>query len=85
MFFDEVNRATVRVLAAEGCEVVVPPGQGCCGALPMHTGIEQHAVAMARQTIETFEKANVDMIAINAAWCGSTIKQYGHLLRADPV
>ena len=85
VFFDEVNRATVRVLAAEGCEVVVPPGQGCCGALPMHTGIEQNAVVMARQTIETFEKANVDTIVINAAGCGSTIKQYGHLLRDDPV
>ena len=85
VFFDEVNRATARVLAAERCEVVIPPGQGCCGALPMHAGIEKNAGAMARQTIDTFEKANVDTIVINAAGCGSAVKQYGHLLRDDPV
>ena len=85
VFFSEVNRATARVLAAEGCEVVIPPAQGCCGALPMHAGIEPDAEAMARQTIDAFEAANVDTIVINAAGCGSTLKQYGHLLRDDPV
>ena len=87
VFFSNVNRATVRVLAAEGCEVVIPKGQGCCGALMYHAGQEDDAVAMARQFIDEFEKeiANIDAIIINAAGCGSTLKQYGHILADDPV
>ena len=85
VFFDEVNRATARVLAAEGCDVIIPPGQGCCGALTMHAGLEQDAEDMARQTIDAFEETGVDTIIINAAGCGSTMKNYGHLLRDDPI
>ncbi|HEU5088069.1 MAG TPA: heterodisulfide reductase-related iron-sulfur binding cluster, partial [Roseiflexaceae bacterium] len=85
VFFGDVNGATARVLAAEGCEVVMPPSQGCCGALMVHAGQEQHALDYARRTIDVFEQANVDTIVINAAGCGSTLKEYGHLLRDDPA
>jgi glycolate oxidase iron-sulfur subunit len=84
VFFGDVNAATARVLAAEGCEVVIPQTQGCCGALMVHAGQEHDALAMARQTIVAFEAANVETIVINAAGCGSTLKEYGHLLRDDP-
>ena len=86
VFFSNVNQATARVLAAEGCEVVIPQGQGCCGALMFHTGLENEAVAMARQFIDAFEPelSTVDAIVINAAGCGSTLKEYGYLLRNDP-
>ena len=87
VFFDEVNAATIRVLAAEGCEVVIPRSQGCCGALMLHSGLEADAAEMARRFIDAFEAeaADVDTIVINAAGCGSTLKGYGHLLRDDPV
>jgi glycolate oxidase iron-sulfur subunit len=85
VFFAQVNRATARVLAAEGCEVVVPAGQGCCGALMVHAGEEAAALDLARRTIDAFEAANVDRIVINAAGCGSAMKEYGHLLRDDPA
>ena len=83
-FFPHVNAATVRVLAAEGCEVVAPAAQPCCGALSVHAGEEAAAVEFARKTIDAFESANVDMIVTNAAGCGSHAKEYGHLLRDDP-
>jgi glycolate oxidase iron-sulfur subunit len=84
VFFSHVNAATARVLAAEGCEVVIPKEQGCCGALMVHSGLESDAITLARRMIATFEKANVDTIVINSAGCGSTMKEYGHLLRDDP-
>jgi glycolate oxidase iron-sulfur subunit len=84
VFFDDVNRATACVLFAEGCEVIVPRDQGCCGALMTHAGEETMALQFARRTIDVFEAANVDVIAINAAGCGSAMKEYGHLLRDDP-
>ena len=84
-FFSEVNAATVRVLCAEGCEVVAPPEQACCGALSVHTGEEAQAQELARKLIDIFEKADVEAIIINAAGCGSTVKEYGYLLREDPV
>jgi glycolate oxidase iron-sulfur subunit len=84
VFFSEVNAATIRVLAALGCEVVIPPEQGCCGALMAHAGREPDALDAARRTIEAFEQAEVDTIAVNSAGCGSNIKEYGHLLRDDP-
>jgi len=84
VLFPEVNAATVRVLAAEGCEVVIPRGQGCCGALMVHAGLEERAAAFARQLIDVFERAGVDTIVTNAAGCGSSMKEYGHLLREDP-
>ena len=83
-FFSHVNAATARVLAAEGCEVVAPPEQTCCGALFVHAGEEERAQELARKTIDAFEKADVDTIVINAAGCGSNVKEYGHLLRDDP-
>jgi len=83
VFFPSVNEATVRVLAAEGCEVRVPEGQGCCGALSLHTGRAAEGLAMARALIARFEQGGVDTIIINAAGCGSTLKEYGHLLAGD--
>jgi glycolate oxidase iron-sulfur subunit len=83
VFFPEVNAATVRVLCAEGCEVIIPPEQGCCGALMVHAGEEQAALEYARRTIDVFEAAQVDTVVINAAGCGSNMKEYGYLLRDD--
>jgi glycolate oxidase iron-sulfur subunit len=83
VFFSPVNAATVRVLAAEGCEVVAPK-QGCCGALSTHAGREEESLDFARKTIDTFEGLNLDNIVVNAAGCGSTMKEYGYLLRDDP-
>ncbi|GAA2093808.1 heterodisulfide reductase-related iron-sulfur binding cluster [Microlunatus panaciterrae] len=82
-FFPAVNAATARVLAAEGCEVVVPRGQGCCGALSIHNGRETEAQAYARRTIDQFEAAGVTFIIVNAAGCGSTMKEYADLLADD--
>jgi len=83
-FFPQVNAATARVLAAEGCEVVAPREQPCCGALLVHAGEEAAAVELAKRTIEAFERANVETIVTNAAGCGSNVKEYGHLLRDEP-
>jgi glycolate dehydrogenase iron-sulfur subunit len=82
VFFPGVNDATARVLAAEGCEVVIPAGQGCCGALSLHTGRASEAVRFARRTIATFEAAQVDAIVVNSAGCGSAMKEYAQLLAA---
>ncbi|WP_422894344.1 (Fe-S)-binding protein [Phormidium pseudopriestleyi] len=84
LFFNPVNEATVRVLTANGCEVVIPKGQGCCAALPAHQGQEEQAQAIARQMIDSFEGTGVDFIIINAAGCGHTLKEYGHILQDDP-
>jgi glycolate oxidase iron-sulfur subunit len=83
-FFSQVNAATARVLAAEGCEVVAPQAQPCCGALLVHAGEEAAAIELARKTIDVFEHADVETIVTNAAGCGSNVKEYGHLLRDDP-
>ena len=82
-FLSEVNAATVRVLTAEGCEVVAPSDQPCCGALLVHAGEEQPAIELARRMIDSFEDLNVEAIVTNAAGCGSNVKGYGHLLRDD--
>ena len=84
VLFSGVNAATARVLAAEGCEVIIPREQGCCGALSVHAGQEEQALNFARKLIDVFERASVDTIVINAAGCGSTMKEYGYLLRNDP-
>jgi glycolate oxidase iron-sulfur subunit len=84
VFFPRVNAATARVLAAEGCEVIIPREQACCGALMLHSGLEAEAAAMAKRMIAAFEKAEVDTVIINAAGCGSTMKEYGYLLRDEP-
>jgi glycolate oxidase iron-sulfur subunit len=83
--FPNVNDATVRVLAAEGCDVVAPSGQGCCGALALHAGRLDEARAFARRTIAIFDAAGVERIAVNAAGCGSSMKEYGQLLADDPA
>ncbi|WP_305783496.1 (Fe-S)-binding protein [Symbioplanes lichenis] len=79
-FFPEVNAATIRVLAAEGCDVVVPPAQGCCGALSVHNGRTDEARTFARRTVDTFARAGVDAVIANAAGCGSAMKDYESLL-----
>src|SRR5438132_5164489 len=84
VLFPEVNAATARVLAAEGCEVVIPRNQCCCGALMIHAGEEKEALDYARRNIDAFERAQVEMVVINAAGCGSNMKDYGYLLRDDP-
>jgi glycolate oxidase iron-sulfur subunit len=83
-FFAHVNAATARVLAAEGFEVIIPQQQGCCGALMVHSGLDMKAAEFAKRMIATFEASGVETIVINAAGCGSTMKEYGHLLRDDP-
>jgi glycolate oxidase iron-sulfur subunit len=81
--FADVNRATVNVLAAEGCSVAAPETQGCCGALPLHAGGMDQARRLARHNIDVFERAGVDRIVVNAAGCGSAMKEYKDLLAAD--
>jgi glycolate oxidase iron-sulfur subunit len=83
--FAKVNHATVRVLSAEGCRVHAPGGQGCCGALPLHAGRIEQARTLARHNIEVFEQAGVERIAVNAAGCGSAMKDYGELFADDPA
>jgi glycolate oxidase iron-sulfur subunit len=83
-FFPRVNAATARVLAMEGCDVVIPREQGCCGALSVHNGREPEAIEFARRTIDAFEAAGVQHVVVNAAGCGSSMKEYAELLRDDP-
>jgi len=84
-FFPAVNAATARVLAAEGCDVVLPASQGCCGALSVHNGREPEALRFARALIDSFADAGVEWIVVNAAGCGSSMKEYAELLRDDPA
>ncbi|MGH2683292.1 MAG: (Fe-S)-binding protein [Actinomycetota bacterium] len=83
VFFHDVNAATIRVLSAEGFDVYAPRRPRCCGALLMHAGYEAEAIRLAKETIEAFE--GCDVIAANAAGCGSAMKDYVHLLEDDPV
>ncbi len=82
VFFGDVNAATVRVLAAEGFEVHAPRRPRCCGSLMMHAGLEEEALALARETIAAYE--DFEAIAVNVAGCGSGMKDYAHLLADDP-
>lgn len=84
VFFGDVNAATVRVLTAEGCDVYVPQERQCCGALSVHAGQEEDGLTRARQTIDLFERYELDVVVTNVAGCGSTLKEYGDLLRDDP-
>ena len=81
--FSELNRATIRVLQANGCEVVVPAQQVCCGALPAHAGVRDVARNLARANLAAFPAGDFDAIITNAAGCGSTLKEYTHLFAAD--
>jgi len=84
-FFPAVNAATARVLAAEGCDVVIPPAQPCCGALSIHSGRAVEAAAFARRIVDTFSTAAIDALVVNAAGCGSSLKEIGALLADDPA
>jgi glycolate oxidase iron-sulfur subunit len=82
--FAEVNEATVRVLRRNGCTVVVPSGQGCCGAIAVHAGEPAFSEELAKRNIAAFEQSGADYYIINAAGCGSALKEYGELLSGDP-
>ncbi|HWB82844.1 MAG TPA: heterodisulfide reductase-related iron-sulfur binding cluster [Bryobacteraceae bacterium] len=83
--FARLNEATVRVLQKNGCEVVVPEQQSCCGALHLHSGLREEAQQLARRNIDAMEGENFDAILTNAAGCGSTLKEYAELLEDDPA
>jgi glycolate oxidase iron-sulfur subunit len=81
--FARLNEATVRVLQKNGCDVVIPAAQTCCGALHLHSGLERQAQSLARANIDAVLQEKFDAIITNAAGCGSTLKEYDHLLRGD--
>jgi glycolate oxidase iron-sulfur subunit len=85
----EINEATIRLLTRHGCEVVVPRGSGCCGSLVHHLGHEKEALAFARADIDAWEgerlAGGLDAIVINTSGCGTTVKDYGFMLREDPA
>lgn len=83
--FGPHNLATARVLARNGIEVVVPPGQGCCGALNAHGGDHARALDLARRTIDRFQRERVDAVVVNTSGCGAHMKAYGALLENDPA
>jgi glycolate oxidase iron-sulfur subunit len=83
--FSDVNRATADVLLANGCAVVTPRGQSCCGSLHAHNGDLEAARALARRQIDSVDPARLDAIISNSAGCGSHLKRYGHLLADDPA
>jgi Fe-S oxidoreductase len=85
LLFGAVNEATVRVLRRNGCDVIFPRRQNCCGALNVHNGETEAAKQMARRNIDAFLDADVDTVIVNAAGCGATMKEYNHLLRDDPA
>jgi glycolate oxidase iron-sulfur subunit len=81
--FARLNEATVRVLQKNGCDVVIPAAQTCCGALHLHSGLERQAQVLARANIDAVLQEKFDAIIANAAGCGSTLKEYDYLLRGD--
>jgi glycolate oxidase iron-sulfur subunit len=81
--FARLNEATVRVLQKNGCDVTIPAGQGCCGALHVHAGIREPARQLARRNIDALLEGGFDAIITNAGGCGSTLKEYGELLEHD--
>jgi glycolate oxidase iron-sulfur subunit len=83
--FGETQEATARVLARNGCRVIIPDGQVCCGALHAHFGERDKAKGMARRNIDAFEKAKVDYVISDAAGCSAMLKEYGELLADDPA
>ena len=85
VYFPEVNQATLRVLAAEGCEVLVPPRMGCCGALSLHAGRQAESQRLARRAIEVLEGQRCDTIVVNSAGCGSAMKHWSRLFSDDPA
>ena len=85
VMFGPTNAATIRVLAANGCEVRVPSGQCCCGGLAFHFGDLEQARRQARQNIDVFLATDAEYFLTNAAGCGSTLKEYDQLLAPDPA
>ncbi|HBY63594.1 MAG TPA: hypothetical protein DEH78_27530 [Solibacterales bacterium] len=85
VFFARLNEATVRVLQKNGCDVVIPEAQGCCGALHVHAGLREEACALARQNVDAIDPSQFDAIITNTAGCGSTLKEYHELLEHDPA
>lgn len=83
--FADVHAATIHALRINGCEVVLPIGQECCGALHQHGGELVRAQELARRNIDALEAADADVIVVNAAGCSHHVKEYGHLLRDDPL
>lgn len=83
--FAQVHEATIRTLQANGCEVLLPAGQQCCGALHAHGGDFGQAKVLARQNIDSLEAVNPDIVVINAAGCSHHLKEYAHLLKDDPL
>ena len=81
--FPETNAATARVLQENGCEVLIPRGQVCCGAIDYHSGVEKPALDLARRNVATFNAADVDAIIVNAAGCGAMLKDYAHILPVE--
>jgi glycolate oxidase iron-sulfur subunit len=82
--FAHWDEATVRVLQRNGCNVVVPADQACCGAIAVHAGELDFGRELAKRNIEAFEHSKAEYYIINAAGCGSALKEYGHLLKDDP-
>jgi glycolate oxidase iron-sulfur subunit len=80
-----INAATIRVLQRHGCEIVIAPGIGCCGALPLHMGRAKQGRALAAANVEALatELANLDAVVVNASGCGTTVKDYGHLVGSE--
>ncbi len=83
-FYPDTNRSTIAALAVNGCDVVTPPEQGCCGALANHSGDRASALKMAKHNIDVFERTGAEFVVVNAAGCGSMLKEYGALLKDDP-
>ena len=81
--FGDTHASTVRLLTQHGCEVRVPPGAGCCGALPLHNGDRERGLALARRTIAAFDGLDVDAVLTNAAGCGAAIREYGAHFKDD--
>ena len=84
ILFGDVNEATVRVLRGNGCEVVIPKNQSCCGALNVHNGETRVARETAKRNIDAFLDKDLDAIVVNSAGCGAMLKEYGEFLRDDP-
>ncbi|HEY8346523.1 MAG TPA: (Fe-S)-binding protein [Symbiobacteriaceae bacterium] len=82
--FPETNDNAMKVLAAAGCEVVVVPGQGCCGAVHSHAGEHETALRQAKRNIAAFEKVTYDYIVTATGGCGAALKEYGRMLAGDP-
>jgi glycolate dehydrogenase iron-sulfur subunit len=80
-----INAATIRLLNRYGVEVVVTEGETCCGSLTHHMGKEADALARAKRMIDAWTEANIDAVVITASGCGTTIKDYGHMFRLDPI